>query len=119
MELLISMEIPLNIIIFCLGKVIQRKISSISKDKRYIKSKENKCFITPYEYSLFEAKFFHFIYSYILLNPLLDIKDIYYNNNPTYTEKYESWREFINLINIVIYDTKIIYTHCWMYELLE
>ena len=119
MELLISMEIPLNIIIFCLGKVIQRKISSISKDKRYIKSNENKCFITPYEYSLFEAKFFHFIYSYILLNPLLDIKDIYYNSNPTYTEKYESWREFINLINIVIYDTKIIYTHCLMYELLE
>ena len=119
MELLISMEIPLNIILFCLGKVIQRKINSISKDKRYIKRKENKCYITPYEYSLFEAKFFHFIYSYILLNPLLDIKDIYYNNNPTYTEKYESWKEFINLINIVINDTKIIYTHCWIYELLE
>ena len=119
MELLISMEIPLNIILFCLGKIIQKKINSISKDKRYIKNREPKCIITPYEYSVFEAKFFHFIYSYILLNPLLDIKDIYYNNNPIFTEKYESWREFINLINIVSYDTKIIYTHCWIYELLQ
>ena len=119
MELLISMKIPLNIILFCLGKVIQKKISSISKDKRYIKNKEHKCYVTPYEFSLFEAKFFHFIYSYILLNPLLDDKDIFYNNNPIFTEKYESWKEFINLANIVIYDTKIIYTHCWIYEVIQ
>ena len=121
MELLISMEIPLNIILFCLGKIIQKKVNSKNKDKRYIKNPDPKfkCIITPYEYSVFEAKFFHFIYSYILLNPLLDIKDIYYNNNPSFTEKYESWREFINLINIVTSDTKIIYTHCWIYELLQ
>ena len=119
MELLISLKIPLNILLFCLGKIIQKKINSISKEKRYIKSKDHKCLITPYEFSLFEAKFFHFIYSYILLNPLLDIKDIYYNNSTIYTEKYESWKEFINLVNIIIYDTKIIYTHCWIYELLQ
>ena len=119
MELLISMEIPLNIVLFCLGKIIQKKINSISRDKRYKKNKDHKCIITPYEYSVFEAKFFHFIYSYILLNPLLDIKDIYYNNNPIFTEKYESWREFINLINIILNDTKIIYTHCWIYEVLQ
>ena len=118
-ELLISMKIPLNIILLCLGKIIQKKINSISKDKRYIKNKDPKCIITPYEFGLYEAKFFHFIYSYILLNPILDVKDIYYNNNPIYTEEYESWKEFINLINIVIYDTKIIYTHCWIYELLQ
>ena len=97
MELLISMEIPLNIILFCLGKIIQKKVNSKNKDKRYIKNPDPKfkCIITPYEYSVFEAKFFHFIYSYILLNPLLDIKDIYYNNNPSFTEKYESWQNNI------------------------
>ena len=113
------MKIPLNIILFCLGKVIQKKISSISKDKRYIKNREHKCYMTPYEFSLFEAKFFHFIYSYILLNPLLDDKDIFYNNNQIFTERFESWKELINLINIVINDTKIIYTHCWVYEVIQ
>ena len=118
-ELLISLRIPLNIILFCMGKIIQRKLDSVNKEKRYIKSKEYKCFITPYEFSLYEAKFFHFIYSYILLNPCLDIQGIFYNNNPSNTEKFESWKEMINLLNIVISDTKIIYTYCWIYELLQ
>ena len=118
MELLISMKIPLNLILFCLGKIIHKKINSISKDKRYVRNKEHRCLITPYEFSLFEAKFFHFLYSYLLLNPLLDNNYIYYNN-PIFTEKYESWKEFIALINTVIYDTKIIYTHCWIYEVME
>ena len=118
-ELLISLKIPLNIILFCMGKVFQKKINSINKDKRYIKSKEFKCYMTPYGFSKYEAKFFHFIYSYILLNPVLDIKGIIYNNNAICTEKYESWKEMINLINIVNSDTKIIYTTCWIYELLQ
>ena len=118
-ELLISLQIPLNIILFSLGKIYQKKINSINKEKRYQKNKQSKCFITPYEFSLYEAKFFHFIYSYILLNPKLDIKGIFYNNNSICTEKYESWKEMINLINIVISDTKIIYTLCWVYELLQ
>ena len=118
-ELLISLQIPLNIILFSLGKIYQKKINSINKEKRYQKNKQSKCFITPYEFSLYEAKFFHFIYSYILLNPKLDIKGIFYNNNSICTEKYESWKEMINLLNIVISDTKIIYTLCWVYELLQ
>ena len=118
-ELLITLKIPLNIIIFCLSKIIQRKMNSTSKEKRYIKNKEFKCIITPYEFSLYEAKFFHFIYSYILLNPCLDIQGIFYNNNPSNTEKYESWKEMINLLNFVISDTKIIYTECWIYEILQ
>ena len=120
-ELLITLKIPLNIIIFCLSKIIQKKMSSTSKEKRYIKNKDKelKCIITPYEFSLYEAKFFHFIYSYILLNPCLDIQGIFYNNNPSNTEKYESWREMINLLNFVISDTKIIYTNCWIYEVLQ
>ena len=118
-ELLISLKIPLNIILFSMGKIIQKKLNSVSKDKRYIKIKEIKCYITPYEFSVYEAKFFHFIYSYILLNPNLDIQGIIYNNNSTNTEKYESWKEMINLLNIVISDTKIIYTTCWIYEVLQ
>ena len=118
-ELLISLKIPLNIILFCMGKIIQKKYNSVNKDKRYIKNKEIKCYITPYEFSSYEAKFFHFIYSYILLNPNLDIQGIIYNNNSTNTERYESWKEMINLLNIVISDTKIIYTTCWIYELLQ
>ena len=118
-ELLISLKIPLNIILFCMGKVYQKQVISKNKDKRYLKSKELKCFATPYEFSLYEGKFFHFIYSYILLNPLLDIKGIIYFNNQTFTEKYESWKEMINLINIVNADTKIIYTSCWIYEVLQ
>ena len=118
-ELLISLKIPLNILLFCLGKIIQKRINSVNRDKKYKKSKEKKCYITPYESSLYEAKYFHFIYSYILLNPSLDYKGIFYNNNPTLTEKYESWKEMINLINIVTADTKIIYTSCWIYELLQ
>ena len=118
-ELLISLKIPLNIILSCTAKIMQKKISSISKDKKYVKNKALKCLITPYEFSLYEAKFFHFLYSYILLNPILDIKGIIYNNNPIFTEKYECWREMINLINIVTSDTKIIYTTCWIYELLQ
>ena len=118
-ELLISLKIPLNIILCCMGKIIQKRLNLINKDKRYMKDKESKCYITPYEFSFYEAKFFYFIYSYILLNPCLDIEGIFYNNNPTYTEKYESWKEMINIINIFISDTKIIYTYCWIYELLQ
>ena len=118
-ELLISLKIPLNIILFCMEKIAQKKINSINNNKRYMKSKESKCYITPYEFSLYEAKFFHFIYSYILLHPNLNIKGIYYNDNRMCSEKYESLKEMINLINIINSDTKIIYTTCWIYELLQ
>ena len=118
-ELIISLKIPLNIILCCLGKFWQKKINYINKAQKYKKKKGNKNYITPFDVSLEEAKFFHFIYSYILLNPCLDYKRIYYNNNPNCTEKYESWKEMINLINIVNANSKIIYTTCWLYELLQ
>ena len=118
-ELLISLKIPLNIILFCLAKFWQTKIIEINKKQKYKKNKDKKCFATPLDVSIEESKFFHFIYSYILLNPCLDYKKIYYNNNPNFTERYESWKEMINLINIVNSNTKIIYTTCWIYELLQ
>ena len=123
-ELLISLKIPFNILLNCIAKILQRKLKEIDKEKRYKKHSKLKIYITPYEFSLYEAKIFHFLYSYILLNPILDITDIPHNNNininnQNYNEKYESWKEMINLLNIIIDDTKITYTYCWIYELLQ
>ena len=115
-ELLISLKIPLNILLSCVAKILQRKLKEIDKEKRYKKNIKMKCYITPYEFSLYEAKIFHFLYSYILLNPILGDS---VNTNQNYYERYESWKEMVNLLNIVIEDTKIIYTHCWIYELLQ
>ena len=109
-ELLISLEIPLNIILYCSGKLIQNKIKS--RNNIYKKSSIYKCISTPYDLSLFESKLFHFLYSYILLNPSN-------SSNDKYNELTEVWKEMINLLNIVMNDTKIIYTHCWLYEIME
>ena len=122
-EFLISLEIPLNIILYCINILIQRRIKNDKeKEKKgqYIKYiKEKKVYITPYEVGKFEAKLMHFLYSYILLNPFIDIPSRIYNKEEARNEISESWREMINLLNTIINDTKIIYTFCWMYELLE
>ena len=109
-ELLISLEIPLNIIIYCLQKIIQKNINS--RKNIYKKHSKYKCLSTPYDISVFESKLFHFLYSYILLNPSNSGNDKYHETN-------EVWKEMTNMINIVMYDTKIIYTHCWLYEIME
>ena len=67
-ELLISLNIPLNIIIYCIEKIIQKQIKS-RNNNIYKKHPTYKCISTPYEISSFESKLFHFLYSYILLNP--------------------------------------------------
>ena len=123
-EFLISLEIPLNIILYCLNIIIQKNIK-IEKDRekkkkmiKYEKDPKKKIFITPYTVGVFEAKLMHFLYSYILLNPN-QIPLIIYNNDQLRNEICESWREMISFLNIIISDTKIIYTYCWMYELLQ
>ena len=55
---------------------------------------------------------FHFLYSYILLNPSN-------STNDKFNETNEVWKEMVNLLNTVMYDTKIINTHCWLYEIME
>ena len=109
-ELLISLEIPLNIILYCLGKIIQKNIKS--RGNIYKKHSIFKCLSTPYDISLFDSKLFHFLYSYILLNPSN-------NNNDKFQETNEIWKELVNILNTVMNDSKIIYTHCWLYEIME
>ena len=109
-ELLISLEIPLNIILYCIEKIIQNQIKS--RNNIYKKHSTYKIISTPYDQSVFESKIFHFLYSYILLNPLN-------SKNIKFKETNEVWKEMTNLLNTVMYDTKIIYTHCWLYEVME
>ena len=109
-ELLISLGIPLNIILYSSGKLIQNKIKL--RNNIYKKNSTYKCISTPFDLSLFESKVFHFLYSYILLNPSN-------STNDKFNETNEVWKEMVNLLNTVMYDTKIINTHCWLYEIME
>ena len=108
-ELLISMNVPLNIILYCINQILINKLKPIdNKNKKYKKDPKSKMLITPYEYSLYEAKIFHFIYSYILLNPINDKKEI-----------TEIWKEMTNIFNTIINNSKILYTFCWLYEVMQ
>ena len=124
-ELLISLEIPLDIILYCLNSIIiknnklEKEKEKETKKPKYEKDQKTKHFITPYLTSKFEAKFLHFIYSYILLNPFNEVPKIIYNNDQTHDEISESWREMNNFLTTIINETKIINTICWIYELLQ
>ena len=108
-ELLISMNVPLNIILYCINQILIKKLKvNDLKSQKYKKDTKSKIFITPYEYSLYEAKICHFIYSYILLNPINDKKEI-----------TEIWKEMTNIFYTFINDSKIIYTFCWLYEIFQ
>ena len=124
-EFLISLNIPLNIILYCLNIIMMKNLSlekmkeKNEKKYKYIKDPKSKVFILPTYFGIFEAKIIHFVYSYILLNPFRDIKNFVYNNDQTRNEISESWREMINFLSTIITDTKIIYTYCWIYELIQ
>ena len=127
-EYLISLNIPLNIILYCMNVIMQITIRSEKlkektekKPPKYVKDPKSKIFIMPYYVGVFEAKIIHFVYSYILLNPFIEIKNknLFYNNDQTRNEQNESYREMINFLTTIINDTKIIYTYCWIYELLQ
>ena len=105
-ELLISMKVPLNIILYCLNQILITKLKFI--DKKYKSDSKTKIPITPYENSLYEAKIFHFIYSYILLNPICDPDEI-----------TEIWKEMTNIFYTIINNSKITYTFCWLYEVMQ
>ena len=110
-EMIISLEIPTTILLYCINIILQKKLKNVdNKNKKYKKDAKSKIFITPYEYSLYEAKIFHFIYSFILLNPL---------NNFTSTEITEIWRELTNIFYTMINNSKILYSFCWMYEVMQ
>ena len=107
-ELLISMEIPVDIVLFCIGVELQNKIV-ISKN---IYRKQDKNYLTPYSQSIYEAKVFHFIYSYLLYNPKQ------YSSKDE-QEIVEIWKELITIFNNSIMGTKILYSYCWMYEVMQ
>ena len=126
MEFLISLNIPLNIILYCLNVILIKNAAAEklqekkeNKQPKYIKDPKSKVFITPVNVGIFEAKIIHFVYSYILLNPFKEVKNFLYNNDQSRNEISESWREMINFLSTIINDTKIIYTYCWIYELLQ
>ena len=107
-ELLISMDIPLDVILFCVGCILQNKMS-----KKDLYKKKEKYYQTPIEESIIEAKIFHFIYSYILLNPNK------YSKEKNENEIIEIWKEILNILNNCMNNTKISYSYCWMYEIMQ
>ena len=120
-EYLISLNIPLNIILYCMNIILIKNIAAEKmkeknekKPPKYEKDPKTKLFHMPYYIGVFEAKILHFVYSYILLNPFYEEKNINYDN-----DKNEAWNEMINFLTTMINDTKIIYTYCWIYELLQ
>ena len=124
-EFLISLNIPLNIILYCLNIIMMKNISiekireKNEKKYKYNKDPKSKIYILPTNVGILEAKIIHFVYSYILLNPFKDNKNFFYNNDQTRNGISESWREMINFLSTIINDTKIIYTYCWIYELIQ
>ena len=104
-ELLISTEIPIDCVLFCVCVAYQNKTKDIA-NKLY-KVKKDKQYSTNFNQSEFEASFFHFIYSYLLLIPMLEKIDI-----------NEIWKELLGILNYCLTSTKILYTYCWMYEVL-
>ena len=114
-ELLIAMEIPIDIILFCAGAYLQKTFVNNNNQKKYVKSKADKCYATPLDVSIREAKIFHFIYSYILLNPNVYIKKTLNDKN----ESLEIWREIINILTNSMNETKILNSYCWLYEILQ
>ena len=106
-ELLISMNLPMNVILYCINQILINKLKPPEQKSKKNK-KEPKNSKTAYENSLYEAKVFHFIYSYILLNPIYDIK-----------ETTEIWKEMINIFYTIIKNSKILYTYCWLYEVMQ
>ena len=106
-ELLISMNLPMNVILYCINQILINKLRPIDPKTKKPK-KDSKNNVISYENSLYEAKVFHFIYSYILLNPIYDKKEI-----------TEIWKEMTNIFYTIIKNSKILYTYCWLYEVMQ
>ena len=111
-ELIIAMEIPIDVILYCVGIYLQRTYNQNQKKYNKIKSKTEKYYETPFDASINEAKIFHFIYSYILLYPIRLSKPKEFN-------KTEIWKEMIAIMTNSLNETKILYSYCWLYEILR
>ena len=109
LELLYSLNLDIDLILYCCTLLLKVRYNKPIKS-RYEKGK-NKIFIIPYEDALYESQMCHFIYSFILLEPRKKEK----NGNKI----IEIWKEFINFLNILYDNTKVMHTYCWMYELIS
>ena len=110
-ELLISMDIPLDVILFCVNAILQK--NKIFNKTKYNKNNAEKCYETNLNQSIEEAKYFHFIYSYLLINPNI------YTKEENENDIIEIWKEINNILNNAISNTKILYSFCWMYEIIQ
>ena len=110
-ELLISMDIPIDVIMFCVGAYLQKFFNKYKKEYKKI-NKSDKYYPTPRKLSIKEAKIFHFIYSFILLN---------HNGfkRKREIEITEIWKELSNIMNNTLNESKILYTFCWLYEIFQ
>ena len=108
-ELLHSLNIDLDVILLSITQILKKKF-----DKNYIKNKylkvDKKNLKTPYEEALYESQLCHFIYSYILLDPI---------SKKTDDIKLDSCKELINIFTLIYENTRICHTYCWIYELIS
>ena len=70
------MNIPMNIILYCINQILINKLKPLDPKAKKAK-KEAKNSTTVYENALYEAKVFHFIYSYKLFY-LLHLNHFFY-----------------------------------------
>ena len=100
-ELLIAMNIPLNIFLFSLNKIIKKQIKYLNDKKNNENIDNNKIY--------FESNLIFFLYSYLTyyddINNNINYKDFYYEIN--------------NFLDMIINNSKYIYTYCWLYELIN
>lgn len=106
-ELLMSMNIPLNIIFLNLATILNK-----SAKINYSKG-NSKNLLTPYTTSVTESQMCHFIYSYVLL----------YNfdksSKDAKSQLIDIWNELIPIFEYYLKNSKIAYTICWLYEILN
>ena len=105
-ELLISMNIPLDVIFLCIRLIIQKNLlkNPLFNINNY--NKVDKVYETNIDMSIGEAKLFHFIYSYLALNQYNKNEVIFLN-------------EILVFLNYAMNNTKILYSFCWIYEILN
>ena len=106
-ELLMSMNIPLNIIFLNIATILNKSV-------KYNYSKGNsKNLLTPYTISVFESQICHFIYSYVLLH------NFDKSSKDANSQIIDIWNELIPIFEYYLKNSKIAYTICWLYEILN
>lgn len=104
-ELLCEMNIPFNLLLLTIYKYIIQNQNKSS----YIKNKSKSLLVSLSERS-FESKISHFLYSYIILAK---------TENRSTVNYIEIWAAMTNVLDVLLNNTKIAYSLCWIYEILN